>query len=308
MLSRIKLTRKRRGFMDLPVELMDKINFHAVFPSSRSQFDPPSYRKSYATAKSIALVSSLFRDLVMRYFLHSVILCSQRSLENFLRTLSDQKALAKKGSRLATDYSKFVRRVWCTAFRQLPGYKQAPVDLSPLYSLIASAHSLGITQESSDFLYEILHRAPLVRSAPALPNWTCTRLTIGGFMRWNAIINSVQGRAFLRLLTHLTLWEKPKWGQMLAVDSIKAIPFERMPNLTHFAFVIRADINHRAPTIRAYSRPAEEHLNKEKSVVFRRWAESFEAGVHGYVPGGLNGVHIPLPESAFFLGYNDIWQ
>jgi len=304
----IKLTRKRLGFMDLPVELMDKINFYAVFPSSRKQFDPPSHKKSYAMAKSIALVSSLFRQLVMRYFLHSVILCSQQSLENFLRTLFDQKSLAKKGSRLATDYSMFVRRVWCSAFRQRPGYKQAPLDLSPLYSFIAGAQNMGITQESSDFLYEILHRAPLVRSAPALPNWACTRLTIGGPMRWNALINSIQGVAFLRRLTHLTLWEKPKWGQMLAVDSIKAIPFEHMPDLTHFAFFIREDTHRYSPTIRVYTRPVKGNFDKEKSAVFRRWAESFEAGIHGYIPVALDGLHLPLPESAFFLGYNDIWE
>ena len=302
------MTRQRRDLVDLPVELLDKINFHAVFPSSRKKFDPPSHKKAYATAKSIALVSSLFRELVMRYFLHSVILCSQQSLENFLRTLSDQVSLAKQGSRLATDYSRFVHRVWSSAFSQPPGYKQAPVDLTPLYSFIAGAQNLGITNESSEFLFEILHRAPLARSAPALPNWTCTRLTIGGPMRWMALINSMQGVAFLRRLTHLTLWDRPKWGQMLAVDSIKAIPFERMPDLTHFAFFIRRDTQRSAPTVRVYTRPVEGNSDKEKSVVFRRWAESFEAGIHGYIPAALNDLHIPLPESAFFLGYNDIWE
>jgi hypothetical protein len=127
-------------------------------------------------------------------------------------------------------------------------------------------------------------------------------------MWWNALVNSVQGVAFLRRLTHLTLWEKPRWGQMLALDSIKAIPFERMPNLTHLAFVINADIHRYAPTIRVYARPMENNCDKDKSVVFRRWAESLEAGVHGYVPVALDGVHIPPSESAFFLGYNDIWE
>ncbi|KIM37590.1 hypothetical protein M413DRAFT_13283 [Hebeloma cylindrosporum] len=295
--------------MDLPLELMEEISFHAVFPSSQNQFDPASYKRSYATAKSIALVSFLFRELVMRYFLHTVILSSQRSAEDFLGTLAHQKSLTKKGFRLATDYTRFVRRFWCTAFRQLPGYKQAPIDLSPLYPFIAGAQNLGITQESSDFLYEILHRAPLVRLGPVLPNWTCTRLTIGGAMRWNALFHSVLGKTFLRRLTHLTFWETPKWGQMLAVDSIRAIPFEEMPNLTHFAFVIYADVQRYSPcTICVYSRELEENCDEVGSVVFRRWAENSEAGKYGYTSVAFDGLQIPSPESAFFLEYNDIWE
>ena len=220
-------------FTELPPELALEIIRVAASP----QFQLPSVttprrRPYYATALALSAVSYRIRLVTMPHLLHTVVLNSDIQTFSFNTSITLQHSFQQTSSRLALDYKKLVRRLWSTEcwesliIDDLGGL----VDYSPMYEVIRNVRSLGFTTCSQYLLYSGLEANPR--------DWTCRCLTVTGLSwRWNPLISTSEGQAFLQKVTHLvvSIASKPKSTNRLP-SWLKNVPFKYMPALTHFAF------------------------------------------------------------------------
>jgi hypothetical protein len=224
----------------------------------------------------------------MPQLLHTVIFNKQETILLFLRTLHQQKHFAATRSRLRLDYTKLVHRIWSTEcyepFVQQPtGYFH---DYRLLHDLFSRAESLGFHFGSLHLLYDALG-GPFSED---LANWRCSRVTFAGdVVRLNAITSTRVGISFLQQITHLTIWV-PNDDTMLSPSCpgaipnwVRRVPFELMPNLTHFAFTLVSSPGSQTMPLLVYALPNSPNQRQEGSTLFRTWATSPEPFSYGHI-------------------------
>ena len=299
---------------DLPLELALEILRLAASPQVHQC---QSRHQTYETARALALVSHNIRQVVMPHLLHTVILNTQESVNLFNQSLRQQKRLIHLHSRLSLNYPSLVCRIWSSRF--LDPIVQQPENHFQNYSLLCEvfsrAETVGFNSQSLHLLYETLGGA--YGHSPS--QWKCKRLTFAGhYPRWNPLTSTTNGLAFLRQLSHLTICvpshdtlgppsdtQIPNW--------IQRIPFEFMPNLTHFAFSLVTAPGAPTMPILAYTLPSALR-HQEKSIIFKVWAASLDPLTHGKL-FNLN-VDIPVsgvvPDLGYEMAYlryeDDIWS
>ncbi|TFK44873.1 hypothetical protein BDQ12DRAFT_673732 [Crucibulum laeve] len=197
-------------------------------------------RGYYSTALSLCSVSSTIRRATMPYLLHTIILSSSSDVLSFIDSLRLQKQHMFHGSRLAVQYSHFVRRFWSTECWEplVDSHAHDMLDYTTLYDVIRGVESLGLNFLSLHLLYNGLS-APL--SNPR-EDWFCRRVTLAGlFWRWKPLTSTSEGLAFLRQITHLNLWIPDHQIDPLSPNRspiprwVEQVPFALMPNLIHFS-------------------------------------------------------------------------
>lgn len=300
-------------FYQLPVELTLEIARLAASPPLNPESD---YASMYATARALALASFNLRKAAMPHLLHTIVLNSQDSLNRFFQTLLLQKHLAAHCSRLRLDYPHLVRRVWTSQCWQPILTSANAYDL--LGEILCNADALGFTFTSYYLLYDTLGA---IVCDPA--EWNCRRLTFAGDnLRWNPLTSTPSGIAFLRRLTHLTIWLPeddtigPAYVSHLDLGHrvpnwVQRVPFEFMPGLTHFAFTLVG--SPRTPTTTAmvvYVLSPTLRLQHD-STVFRTWAASGDPVAYGKIVN-IDVMHSPEVGGknwgmAFLKGENDVW-
>ncbi|KIY50283.1 hypothetical protein FISHEDRAFT_71891 [Fistulina hepatica ATCC 64428] len=203
--------------MRLPPELVFKIigmaARHQYAPQVNLALKAPS-RHTYADALSLCLVSFHFRQAAMPQLLQVVALTTRESLFYFIRSLHLQQHYCEN----------------CWGF--LAGERSpTPIDCGALYRIMRGCTALGIDDNSLHVLYNALDSS----YASPMHDWTCRRLSLfGELMRWNPLVYSPGGSAFLSKLTHLTIWPGAPESSMATVPiQLKAIPFHQMTSLTH---------------------------------------------------------------------------
>lgn len=295
----------------LPFELVLEIIGFATCPDAESTI---SRRHIYQTAKSLALVSHGFRQVAMTQLLHTVIFNKQETINLFLRTLQQQKHFAATDSLLRLDYTKLVHRIWSTEcyepFVQQPtSYFQ---DYALLHDLLSRADSLGFHFGSLHLLYEGLGGA----FSDRLKNWRCSRVTFAGdVVRWNSITSTRVGVSFLQRITHLTIWvpnddiTTPPSCPGAIPNWVRRVPFELMPNLTHFAFTLVSSPGSQTIPLLVYALAKPSHHYQEGSTLFRTWATSPDPFSYGYIhaldvahPSTSPSIPNAQWELAFFRG------
>ncbi|KAF8161258.1 hypothetical protein B0H34DRAFT_372654 [Crassisporium funariophilum] len=265
-------------FSELPLELALEILHLAASPQLH-----PLDQKVYNTATSLAQVSHFFRDAVMPHLLHTIILSTQEKLNLFIRTIEQQENFKSVGHRLRLDYKEHIHRIWSTqCFEPLVQHTASRyANYNILYPIFSRAKTLGLNFNSLHLLYEVLGGA----YTDCLPQWQCKRATFAGtFPRWNPITSTTAGLAFLRQLTHLTVWVSGEPASTLAPnqvpDWVEKVPFEYMPNLIHFAFSLTGSSANPTVPVLTYSLPAES-LPGQSSSIFRAWAKSSDPLSYG---------------------------
>jgi len=268
----------------LPLELVLEIIRLATSPDTETV----SRLHIYQTAKSLALVSHDLRQVAMTQLLHTVIFNKQETLNLFLRTLQQQKHFATTHSRLRLDYTKLVHRIWSTECYE--PFVQQPTtyfqDYHLLRDLFSRAESLGFHFRSLHLLYEALGGA----FSEGLANWRCSRVTLAGdLVRWNSITSTRVGISFLHQITHLTIWvpnddiTTPASCPGAIPNWVRRVPFELMPNLTHFTFTLVSSPGSQTMPLLVYALPKSPNQRQEASTLFRTWATSSDPFSHGHI-------------------------
>ncbi|KDR66467.1 hypothetical protein GALMADRAFT_1359981 [Galerina marginata CBS 339.88] len=335
-----KLRKKKCfNFMELPAELKIKIVYLAVsIPSSKELMRPFTRENFYTTARSLALVSRITREIVMPFLLDTVILDSQDSISRLVNSVRLQKKMATN-PRFAThchypfkvDYPKRVKAIWASRCPEpLPGHvwgEYQDPEYRVLYECFANAKTLGLNFNALHLLYEVLGMSTHEQQ---LPGWKPKRVVLAGdLIRWNTLTQSVVGQLFLGSITHLTIWVGER-REELSIDNaavanwINAVPFKNMDNLTHFAFtLIRAQEQADFPLM-VFILPGQNgskfrtweeagYRKPMNATVFLDWAWEFsEKGtVFGWIlwwsfdPSAAGDVRPDLWEMAFARGEHD---
>ncbi|KAF9526640.1 hypothetical protein CPB83DRAFT_837237 [Crepidotus variabilis] len=291
----------------LPIELAFEIFYLAASPQEHSESSTAC--RMYDTARALALVSNNIRQIIMPHLLRTVTLINEESLNLFLRTLHQQEELSKSGSRLSLVYPQLIRRIWTSSCWEPFFQQQSSKSSDLLNDILRRSTSIGMTFSSQHLLYDSLCDPYL----PIKRRWGCKRLTFAGHNpRWNPLTSTENGQAFLRQLTHLTIWLPSDDSSGSAASSpistsggmnlglgvripnwIKLIPFESMPNLTSFAFALTRTPRSTAmqmvlyslapphPSRRPLPRQDGEQRTSFNSTIFREWATSAEPLSHG---------------------------
>lgn len=305
----------------LPIELALDILRLATSPVEQAHQPSP-----YSTGCALALVSHSVRQVVMPHFLHTIILNSHESLNKFVRTLQQQKYCARHGSRLTLDYSRLVRHVWTSRYWEpiIQQQSATPMDFHSydlLGDIFCTADSLGFTFLSHPLLYEVLGGL----STPSPRKWNCKRVTFAGNnARWNPLVSTANGQAFLQQLTHLTIWlpaddsigtpftshldlglRVPNW--------VQRVPFEYMSNLKYFAFSLVSTPRITTTPVVVYTMPPAQRQQQCDPTIFRTWASSSDPLAHGKIININVGItHSPEVDDsnwslAFLRGEGDMW-
>jgi hypothetical protein len=302
----------------LPIELTLEILRLAASPAQQTEADVLSV---YTTARALALVCSNFRQVVMPHFLHTVVLNGRDSINKFIRTLHLQKQLANHGSRLCLNYARLVHRVWTSKCWQLMPQTTVLTSVHAyaiLSEILGNAETLGFTFLSYYLLYDTLSGV----CDPMERQWNCRRLTFAGNNpRWNPLISTANGQAFLQRLTHLTIWLPaddaigPSCLSHIDLDLrvpnwVQRIPFEYMTNLTHFAFsLIGTPLMTTSPVV-VYVLTPSLRL-QHNATIFRTWATSSDPLSNGKIVNidirATKEVEDDKWGMAFLKGDNDIW-
>jgi len=186
-----------------------------------------------------------------------------------------------------------------------------------LGEILCNANALGFTFVSYHLLYDTL--GAIVCDPD---EWSCRRLTFGGDnLRWNPLTSTANGIAFLRRLTHLTIWLPeddtigPTYVSHLDLGHrvpnwVQKIPFEYMTDLTHFAFTLVG--TPRTPTTAMVVYVLSPTLRlQHDATVFRTWATSGDPVAYGKIVN-IDVTHSPEVRGmnwgmAFLKGENDVW-
>ncbi|GLB37760.1 hypothetical protein LshimejAT787_0408110 [Lyophyllum shimeji] len=232
-------------FPGLPTELSLTIIDLAATPYYGGCDNDPQPHVCYATAVSLAAVSTGFRAVVIPILLNTVVLRSHEDLVTFIRFIQLQQHLKASGSRLAVDYLRVMRRFWNT--ESFPNFvntaSEEYLDYGLLYDVLKNMEWVGLNNSTLHLLQYALDE----RDVDPASDWTCRQATFWGrFWRWTPFTSNEGGLAYLRKLTHLAIWLEDQSDQ--PVDDprglhtwVKQIPFKYMPNLTHFACSLARD-------------------------------------------------------------------
>lgn len=215
----------------------------------------------YALALKFCRVSSSFRRAVMPHLLHTVLLTEDRHIHAFIRAILMQR----NPSRLAIDYSRHVKRMWCG--KSCPPLVDEPrdspfwLDYGALWEVMRSVESLAVNFSSLHLLYEGLatERFDAMEvdgeKEKAVSEWKCRNLTcVGPMWRWKPLSSTMEGSIFLSQIKELVMWTSsiPSANAANPFHS-RDIPWLMMKSLTDIGFVV----------------PASERTLPNKMVVFQ---------------------------------------
>ncbi|KDR75719.1 hypothetical protein GALMADRAFT_498072 [Galerina marginata CBS 339.88] len=300
----------------LPLELA--LDILRLAASTETDHNIQSRHQIYQTASALALVSSNVRQVVMPHLLHTIILNTQDTINLFLRTLQQQIFFSTTDSRLNIDYIRHVRHIWSSQcwepFAEQP--KSYFQNYRLLYQLFCRAETLGLNFSSVHLLYEVLGGV----QSDYLPNWTCKRVTFAGETpRWNSITSTSAGLAFLKQITHLTVWS-PTNDTLSSPSAIggvpnwvNRIPFHLMPNLAHLAFTFVNTAGSATTPVLVYSLPPTPDSSQEGPTIFRTWASASDPLAYGSIfhldirQPSIGSILDVRWEMAYYSGKNDIW-
>ncbi|KAG6813531.1 hypothetical protein H0H92_010236 [Tricholoma furcatifolium] len=195
---------------------------------------------SYATTTSLAATSLGLYHEVMPLLLHTITLPSHKQLLAFNRCIAYLQLHHDTGSRLALpNHSTLVRRFFVTSEdANFPDRSSGDwVEYKKLDVVLKNAECLGFSNFSLHLLDSALERHDFDVD-PSMESWRCRRAVLfGNWWRWNSLKQSLGGAMYLAQLTHLTMCLEDNAGSsLMGMPSwLKAVPFEMMPRLTHFA-------------------------------------------------------------------------
>lgn len=120
-------------------------------------------------------------------------------------------------------------------------------------------------------------------------------MMFGGWPVWNPLTHTSVGPAFLKGLTHLSIFDPVNPSASTAQSRnpipnwVQRVPFKNMPNLRHFAFTL---IDHRGIDdgsqipIAVYSyRPSDPEQDEHGGLVIHQWitSESFKERIQKWI-------------------------
>jgi len=308
-------------FHRLPTELGTEIIRNAATPDFADiLLDIPDINP-YSNALNLCLVSHAVRQATIPQLLDRVILSEGNNINAFIRAILIQRTHRKNQSRLAVDYSAYVRRMWCgTCWEVLvdePEDSPSWLDYGALWEVMRNVESLGIHLQSMHLLYNGLATEVYAmdvdeaggKDISSMTQWKCRRVTLtGDYCRWRPLTSTAEGSAFLASITHLVLWMPDHyhgWQSASTTNSevtpkwMENVPFEMMGSLTDVAFVLskpgrpEASNSIVAPTqMLAYHLPKRDTTtidgtslpSKHDPTYFRRWAvDDMDPVSHGLV-------------------------
>jgi hypothetical protein len=211
----------------------------------------------------MCLVSHEVRKAALPQLLKTVLLSEDRHVYAFTHAILMQRIHRQNQSRLAVDYSKYVKRMWCGPCREAlvdePRDSPSWLDYGALCEVMRNVEHLGINQ-SLHLLYNSLASDVDAMGVDEVDGkgislpipWKCRKVTFSGdFWRWKPLTSTGEGTAFLANITHLVLWMKDHHhchhhGE-LSVSTAKSevtprfmesVPFEMMKSLTDVGFAL----------------------------------------------------------------------
>jgi hypothetical protein len=184
------------------------------------------------------------------------------------------------------DYQKYVRRLWmseCCGILE-NSRPEDDIEYDELLSLLRNA-DIGFNIISIGVFCTIL--GPTTgRSSYSMEGWPAKKtLTLcGSFLRWRPLASTCEGNAFLKTITHLVLWvsytNKQDGDELALVHGwFKNIPFELMPNLSHFAVSLPHRPGYSVTRMLVYQIKDKE-LRAE---IIREWGLSSDPFKHGAI-------------------------
>jgi len=301
-------------FHRLSTELAVEVIRHASTPD----FGATS-SNVYSNPLTICLVSHEVRKAAMPQLLHTVLLSQGCNVYAFIRTILMQRTYRQNQSRLALNYSIYVKRMWCGMCREAlvdePRDSPMWLDYGALWEVMRNVESLGIDNSSLHLLYNGLATDVDAMNADgvdekgimATRRWKCRKVTFAGdYWRWKPLTSTAEGSAFLASITHLVLWMReqshchhhgPQPASTINSRFMEDVPFEMMKNLTDVGFVLLRNPTKPipfgsfvAPTeMLAYHLPtcgttSTDSTSDHDATVFRSWAMDYTDPVsHGLV-------------------------
>ncbi|KAG5639476.1 hypothetical protein H0H81_001598 [Sphagnurus paluster] len=249
-------------FPCLPTELSQEVIRIAAAPIVESWCaQKPEPHVCYATALSLVQVSRQFHAEVMPILLHNVVLRSRENLKAFIRFALEARQ-HKTHHLWVVDYIAKICRVRCTeiyenldmmATEECLGYEGVTEVLKNVGWLGFNNSTLHLLQHAVDGGYD---DTPLDWASPEAVFW--------GRTWWTPFTFSDGGRAYLRQLTRLTIWQEDSSSQPAQTDPrglqtwVMKVPFSDMPNLTHFACSLgRDDIIRHGPFTTVFYTPTK---------------------------------------------------
>jgi hypothetical protein len=220
-------------FTKLPSELRTEVIHIAASP--RLEKSPKTRRAYYSTALTLCTVSHSIRYAAMQRLLHTVILCSRDQVFSFIESIRLQTSPTFQS--LALDYEKLVQKFWSAdcwewEFDDISPFQSE--DYRSLYSVIRGVQTLGF----NNFSQHLLYRGLEFQMGPEYRQ--CRRLVLAGMLwTWNPLTSTEGSSEFLEQITHIVLWVEG--SKVPTKKPAEFVPFHKMPNLTHFAFLVPED-------------------------------------------------------------------
>jgi hypothetical protein len=278
-----------------------------------------SSSNSYSNAVTMCFVSHAVRQAAILELLDTVLLSDNRNVHAFIRAILMQRDHRLTGSRLAVDYSMYIRRMWCgtcsEALVDEPRDSPSWLDYGALWGVMRNVERLGIHYQSLHLIYNgLATEADMMdvdeidgKSISSTSRWKCKKITFAGdYWRWRPLTSTKEGSAFLANITHLVLWMRDHSHERKSASTINSkvtprwmenVPFEMMRNLTDLGFVLsirREGITSSsimAPTqMLVYHQPKRASAasvavsSEHDPMFFRRWAvDDMDPVSHGMV-------------------------
>ncbi|KAG6908527.1 hypothetical protein DXG01_004298 [Tephrocybe rancida] len=198
----------------------------------------PSLICSHAISVTLDTASSRFYSESMPFVLATLILASPKQLL-VLSQSTVAHLRSPSGSSLVLPKHTLVRKFFVTSDEiNLPDRSVVDwIDSRGLSKVLQKSSVLGFTTFSIDLLDNALklHNFDV---DPYMQSWNCRQAVFfGSSWRWNPLTSTQGGVIYLARLTHLTMWlEDDRSGSYSVPTWVKAIPFDKMPCLTHFAY------------------------------------------------------------------------
>lgn len=237
----------------LSTELALEILRHATTPDF--SIDSTQGVNPYTPALNFCLVSTSFRQAVMPHLLRTVLLSEDHHIHAFIRAITMQRI----PSRLAIDYSRHVKRMWCGD--SCPPLVEEPhdspfwLDYGALWEVMRSVESLAIHFSSLHLLYEGLatERFDAMEvdgeKEKAISGWKCRNLTcVGPMWRWKPLSSTMEGSVFLDHIKELVMWTPSVSAANVSNPfTSRDVPWLMMRSLTDISFVVPPDEQSSSP-------------------------------------------------------------
>ncbi|KDR66472.1 hypothetical protein GALMADRAFT_259265 [Galerina marginata CBS 339.88] len=357
-------------FRKLPKTIQTLIIWYAASaPSWRVVGFTGGRKDVYKTTLSLMLSSKSTFQMAGHALLDVVILSTQDQVNKFLDTVQrDLRKANQDQSRLldvnplltpAVGYARGkVKLLWASECYQPssghPGLRaRNPAEnsireWSAMYFVFRRAYTLGFCFKALDLLYEVIRASGRVQRDPNGQSKWCmeTRaLVLAGTplpgWSWSSITHNLAGQEFLRCIKSLTIWRPDVMTRQassslphsqITPDWVQDVPFESMPNLTHFAFATHPrpqNLARKTLPVIGYTLPGHEGgryrdweeagypaRNVGNTTIFREWARSSQPADHGwtwFVPiEKLDSVTGEVKdenwEMAFLRGFHVNWK